>query len=183
VRRLLLVPALAALLGAAGPKCSGDAYTGTQTIACPRRDVFTGQPVDGGAPAIGVSVYLERRCGTLDCHGSSLRPMRLYGQHGLRHPAEQNFPGGVGTTLAELDANYGAVCNVEPEKMAQAVSDVGQSADQLLVYRKARNIEGHKGGEVIKEGSSADRCLLGWLRGDAPDSVTSNCEDAISRLE
>src|SRR6516225_3603181 len=34
----------------------------------------------------GVSSVFERNCGTLDCHGSDARAMRIYGQYGLRKP-------------------------------------------------------------------------------------------------
>ena len=76
---------LTAALGAAAlSSCSGDKYTGTDTYDCPSQAVFTGVPDDGGAAVTAVSEFMSRRCGTLDCHGNELRPMRLYGQYGLR---------------------------------------------------------------------------------------------------
>ncbi len=108
--------------------------------------------------------------------------MRLYGQYGLREPAESNVSGGAATTLAELKANYGAVCSVEPEKTSAAVDDNGQSAELLLVVQKARGNEAHKGGAVVKQGSAGDNCIAGGLRGDDPAMVASACQTAINGL-
>lgn len=171
--------AAAGLFGAAS--CVGDG--GTETLTCPTEAVFTGRWPDGGAEVgAAVSTYMERRCGTMDCHGAPSRPLRLYGQYGLREPVESNVSGGKPTTLAELKANYASVCNVEPEKTAQAVTDEGQSADQLLVVRKARGIEGHKGGAVVQRNSPGDRCILGWLSGADPAAVGEACAEAIGGL-
>ncbi|MFT3773215.1 MAG: hypothetical protein QM820_48165 [Minicystis sp.] len=176
----ILVAALSAI-GLALSSCVGDG--GTETFACPSQSVFTGVSPDGGTSAgASVSEYMARRCGTLDCHGSELRSMRLYGQYGLREPAESNVSGGKATTLAELKANYGSVCTIEPEKTANAVEDQGQSAELLLVVQKARGVEAHKGGAVVKQGSPGDNCIAGWLRGDPPSMVASACQAAIDGL-
>lgn len=168
-------------LGASG--CSGDEYTGTEVFVWPDKSAFTGIPVDGSGTLPAVSSYMERRCGTLDCHGSALIPMRLYGQFGRRHPDEMNFPGGLGTTAAELEANYGTVCSVEPEKTAEQAQNLGQTADTLLIVRKARGTEGHKGGTILKEGDAADKCILGWLRNNGLASVTEDCKKAIAQID
>lgn len=82
-----------------------------------------------GADFKPVSKVLERRCGTLDCHGSTYRPLKIYGQYGLRKPfASRTDPGapaadfdnyfsggGLETTLAELLDNYNSVLSLEPE--------------------------------------------------------------------
>jgi hypothetical protein len=126
---------------------------------------------------------MERRCGTLDCHGAATIPMRLYGQLGRRHPAEGNVPGGAVTTAAELEANYGTVCSIEPEKTAEQVADFGQKAEELLIVRKARGIEGHKGGPIVKEGDPGDQCIVGWLRGLKLEAIAGPCQQAIDRLD
>src|SRR6185503_17022392 len=123
--------------------------------------------------------FMERRCGTLDCHGSMFRPMRLYGRLGLRDPVEKNVTGGKATTPRELDENYASVCGLEPEKMSQVVADVGASADKLLLVAKARGVEGHQGGAVVKQGSAGDECLVIWLRGYKPDALAKACQKAI----
>ncbi|APR76472.1 Hypothetical protein A7982_01819 [Minicystis rosea] len=176
----LLVTAFSAV-GVFIASCVGDG--GTETFGCPSQAVFTGVSPDGGTPSgASVSEYMARRCGTLDCHGSELRSMRLYGQYGLREPAESNVSGGKVTTLAELKANYGSVCTVEPEKTSEAVDDEGQSAERLLVVLKARGEEGHKGGAVVKQGSPGDNCIAGWLRGDPSAEVAAACQAAINGL-
>jgi hypothetical protein len=179
---VLLLSAFSAVstLGFALTSCVGDG--GSQVFACPSQDVFIGRSPDGGPAGASVSEYMSRRCGTLDCHGSELRPMRLYGQYGLREPAEDNVSGGKPTTLAELKANYATVCSQEPEKTAKAVEDVGQSAEKLLVVQKARGAEAHKGGAVVKQNSPGDQCIAGWLRGDDPATVAAACQTAIDGL-
>lgn len=174
--------AVAALLALGVSGCSGDEYTGAEVFGCPDKAAFTGVAPSGDVvPA--VSSYMERRCGTLDCHGSALIPMRLYGQFGRRHPDETNVPGGFATTAAELEANYGTVCSVEPEKTAEQVQSLGQTADTLLIVRKARDVEGHKGGRLMIEGDPADRCILGWLRNNGLMSVTEDCKKAIQQID
>jgi hypothetical protein len=108
--------------------------------------------------------------------------MRLLGRFGLRDPAEKNVTGGVATTAAELDANYAAVCNVEPEQMNKAIEDFGQSAEKLLVLQKARGVEGHKGGAIVTQGTAGDDCILGWLRGDPLSTVGPRCQAALGGL-
>ena len=65
---------------------------------------------------------------------------------------------------------------------AQAVQDQGQSAELLLVVQKARGIEGHKGGAVVKQGSSGDECIAGWLKGDDTATVAAACQAAINKI-
>lgn len=179
----LALVAGAAIVSLSAASCSGDEYTKTQVYACPNKSAFTGVPAGGGATLPSVSAYMERRCGTLDCHGSFEIPMRLYGQLGRRHPTEGNIPGGALTTAAELDANYGTVCSVEPEQTAAQVADFGQKAEELLIVRKARGVEGHKGGTVVKEGDSADQCIVGWLRGLKLEDISPSCQQAIDKLD
>lgn len=170
IAALLGVSALLGSLVIAG--CRDD-LNGTVTNACPSETVFEAS----------VSPYMERRCGTLDCHGGIARPMRMFGRLGLRHPDEDNVPGGKATTKVELSANYTSVCGVEPEKMNDTVANLGNSADELLMIRKARGLEKHKGGKVVNEADHADNCMLGWLRGDKPDTVAAECAAAIAALQ
>jgi hypothetical protein len=177
-----LVGAILAAGAIAFAGCLGADATATKTFKCPRRESFTGEPADGGADLAGASAFMERRCGTLDCHGAVSRPMRLYGRYGLRDPSEKNVTGGAPTTPLELDENYASACNVEPEKMDQAAADFGQSAEKLLLLEKARGVEGHKGGTIVKQGDEGDNCLLGWLRGDPLAAVAPHCQKAIDQL-
>lgn len=142
-------------------------------IACPSRDAYVTH----------VSEVMERRCGTLDCHGSDFRPMRLLGRDGLRHPNEGNRTGEGVTTNGEKSSNYYAVCAIEPEKIAKVAADPGGNAvNTLLLVRKGRGQEGHKGGKVFDPWDDADRCVVGWLRGDAEENISKACAAALARL-
>ncbi|MEZ4297845.1 MAG: hypothetical protein R3B70_23010 [Polyangiaceae bacterium] len=61
--------------------CLGDTANATVTTACVPFD-----PLDSDDAFVSVSEVLERRCATLDCHGAIARPLRLYGNAGLRRP-------------------------------------------------------------------------------------------------
>jgi len=119
----------------------------------------------------------------LDCHGSLFRPMRLYGETGLRHIAEVNYSGGVATTAVELQANYVSICSVEPEKTDQVARDPGgQAVNRMLLVQKARGQEGHKGGQVFNAFDDSDLCVVGWLRGDNEIAVAEACQKALAKL-
>lgn len=110
-----------------------------------------------------VAPMLVRRCGTIDCHGSSLRNFRLYGYGGQRLAAADrpDFPALIQPD--ELRFDYDAVIGIEPEIMREVVQANGAGADRLTLVRKGRNDEDHKGGQRIKPGDPADTCLLTWL--------------------
>jgi hypothetical protein len=180
---LISVTALSAVIGLASPGCLGDEATATEDFACPNKSAFTGIPAEGGTAMVGVSAFIERRCGTVDCHGAAHRWMRIHGQLGRRLPGEGNVSGGAPTTAAELDANYSSVCGLEPEKTAEQVDTFGQSAEELLIVRKARGIEGHKGGQIVKEGDPGDQCIVGWLRSVPLADLAPLCQQAISNID
>jgi hypothetical protein len=111
-----------------------------------------------------VSDLLDHRCGSLDCHGSVGRNLRLVGHEGLRlDPAD--VPGGSDTTAAELAANFASVVGLEPELMAAVFADGGARPERLTLVRKARGTENHKGGALIVVGDDQDLCLTSWLAG------------------
>jgi hypothetical protein len=170
-----LVLSMAVLIGGALAGACIDDPNARPELLCPSRESFSKF----------VSPLMERRCGMLDCHGNDQRPMRLYGELGLRilDPNDLNRTGGDSTTGLELDANYRAVCGVEPEAVHQVTLDPGgQSVNKLLLVRKARGTEGHKGGKVFEPFDDADLCVVGWLRGDNPRSIRSSCQKALERL-
>jgi hypothetical protein len=163
---------LAALASVSLSGCRDD-LTENITVVCPDRRLYVQY----------VSEVMEKRCGTLDCHGSDYRPMRMFGRFGLRHPVEGNRTGEASTTDFEKSANYFALCAIEPEKIAKVVDDPGGNAvNTLLVVRKARGQEGHKGGRVFDAWDDSDRCVVGWLRGDAEQSVRDACAAAVAKL-
>jgi hypothetical protein len=174
MRRAKLALLLGALAGGAAVTSScDDSLNARDEYLCPDKAVYTTH----------VSELMERRCGTLDCHGNSFRPMRLYGELSLRHQQEDNVTGGNATTDREKDANYLTVCSIEPERLSEVASDPGgQSVNQLLLVRKARGTEGHKGGKVFNAFDDADLCVVGWLRGDSDKSVAQACAKALEKL-
>ncbi len=148
----------------------------SKPLYCPDPELF----------AEAVSPYLEKRCGTLDCHGSQQRPLRFYGQLGLRHITELNVSGGEPTTEAELADNYLSTCGLEPEKMQEAVTDLGASADQLKLIAKPRGQMDHKGGQVVVEGDPGDRCISGWVGQISEEDaarVRTECKAALDRIK
>ncbi len=147
-----VVGALALSVAAMSSACSD--LGGTVTNVCASQEIFEQS----------VSPFVERRCGTLDCHGGIARPMRIFGRLGLRHPDEDNVSGGAATTALERAANYTSVCGVDAEKMNESVQNLGNTAEKLLIVTKARGLEKHKGGKVVNENDPGDLCILSWLR-------------------
>jgi hypothetical protein len=165
--KLALAPViLAAPLVAA---CAGYNPDATTTVTGPAFGA-------DGADFRPISAVVERRCGTLDCHGQTGRPLRIYGQYGLRSPAGDGdaggyYPGGLDpTTVVELTSNFQSMCGLEPEKLNLVVA--GRAApDTLTLVRKPRLAEKHKGGLVWNQGDDGDVCLVNWLTGVADTSA------------
>lgn len=119
----------------------------------------------GSFRTAGVSLVFERRCGSLDCHGSTARNMRIYSSQGLRLPNDAGLKTGAGdTTLDEITANYQSILTLEPEA-TNAVIDGGDPY-KLLVLKKPLELEKHKGGPSIRKGDDAERCLVSWFKED-----------------
>lgn len=167
-----LIPLLA-LLGVAG--CSGVDDTLVSTLSC--GDFASFQPV---------SDVLERRCGTIDCHGTFSRPLRLYGPYGQRRVEDESavaegiimdfgkyYPGGSAaepTTSRELLDNYRSVCGLEPELMTRVIT-LQAMPEELTLIRKMRLAEKHKGGQIFNPGRDGDVCIMTWLtQASAPDA-------------
>jgi hypothetical protein len=116
-----------------------------------------------------VAQLLDVRCGTLNCHGTIGRNLRLYGSAGLRW-SPTDFPlQPVCITNDELDQDYASVIGLEPETMSAVVAAGGQDAERLTMVRKANGDEAHKGGAIWAKGDDSDTCLLSWLAG-TPDA-------------
>jgi hypothetical protein len=110
-----------------------------------------------------VAEVLVRRCGTLDCHGSSARNLRLYGDEGLRLSAEDRPQTPACTSADEVAQDYASVVGLEPEVLGAVVADGGAHPERLTIVRKARGSEDHKGGAPFLAGDAGDRCLTSWL--------------------
>ncbi len=124
-----------------------------------------------------VADLLVKRCGTLDCHGSVYRNLRVYGSLGLRlSPDDRPISKGQ-TTPAEYQNDFDSVVGLEPEIMTTVVTEGGASPDRLTFVRKARGTEHHKGGSLMQEGDAEDRCITSWLAGSTD---VADCQSAVA---
>ncbi len=124
-----------------------------------------------------VAQMLGVRCGTIDCHGTPWRNLRIYSSGGLRYaPDAQPFVPPCDTP-DEVAQTYLSVVGLEPEATSQVAS--GGDPGQLTLVRKPRGTEAHKGGQLWTQGDDADTCLVGWLAG-APD--TQACARAMAAV-
>jgi len=160
VRRILSLAFLSSLvIGASLVACSGP-DKGTL-----ERKVST-RASPGSFRGAGVSTVLEKRCGSLDCHGAIGRNLRIYSANGLRLPNDAGLKSGAGdTTIDEITANYQSIMTLEPEIMNSVVAD-GLDPEQLLVLKKPLELEKHKGGAAIRKSDDAERCIVSWLQED-----------------
>lgn len=153
---------------AALPACSGvPAADGTVVVTAPSfEDYSTSKPTsDASLAPAAVGNMLENRCGTLDCHGSGGRNLRLYGHVGMRLG---NGVSGVDVdTIDELRASYDSVVGLEPEILSAVVAEGGARPERLTLVRKARGTEHHKGGTIFAAGDARDVCFTSWLAGNA----------------
>jgi hypothetical protein len=150
-------------------------------VACTTPQI--GERVDPGVAPSGtqfkpVAQVLLERCGSLDCHGSRYRNMRLWG-FGAPRLDPVNQPDAPDTTQDEADHDYDAIVSLEPDIVRSVVSSGGKSPDRLTFVRKARGHEAHKGGQPITVGDPADMCILSWLAGSVDEKV---CTSAVPRL-
>lgn len=145
----------------------------TSPLALPDKDQFITQ---------GVGVFMEKRCGSLDCHGQIGRPLRIFSSNGLR---KNDGPNGArdtsGTTAEEQSANYYSVVGLEPEQIS--VSRVSEGVyDDFLLLKKPLSLEGggvrHKGGPVLRSTDSGFDCLISWISGAANKA---KCEDGATQ--
>lgn len=113
-----------------------------------------------------VDPYLQRRCGTLDCHGQPGRAYRLYGFTGFRlYNLDAGLVSGQQpTTPEEVVANYQAAIALEPEEMSRLIATQGAEPNKLILIRKALKLERHKGGPAMSEDDVGYRCVVAWLR-------------------
>jgi hypothetical protein len=115
-----------------------------------------------------VSDAMVYQCGTLDCHGNAFRNLRLYGYGGLRLSGRPD-QGAPLRVRAEVDANYDAIVGLEPESFVMVIAESGREPERLTLVAKARALQNHKGGPVMKPGDAIDDCITSWLRGNVAD--------------
>ncbi|HVU02780.1 MAG TPA: hypothetical protein VHE30_13565 [Polyangiaceae bacterium] len=157
-RRTLSVAALL-VAGALVAGCEQYDGNSTTTVAVPPRETF--------AP---VAALLESHCGTLDCHGSPARNLRIYGVNGLRANGN-SVTGSPDTTEEEVDRTYESLVSVDPEHLGAVFAESGRDPERWLVIRKSRGTELHTGGTPLPAGEPGDRCLTGWIAGGTDGGV------------
>ncbi|MFO0739799.1 MAG: hypothetical protein U0270_28125 [Labilithrix sp.] len=120
-----------------------------------------------------VSSVLEPNCGTLDCHGSSARNLRIYGKRGLRADGRTSVGDGD-TTPEEIHETFRSIVSLEPERLSEVFTRRGEGVERWLVVSKARGRERHIGGIRLPEGSAGDRCLVTWASGSVDASACTS---------
>jgi hypothetical protein len=159
----------AVVVGALGACVSTPDVKATFTVTAPD---YTGFAGDGTSNNAGVHAFLERRCGTLDCHGQVGRAFRVYSAGGLRLANDAGLVSGTGsTTPDEIFANYESLTGLQPEQL-EAVVQGRDVPTSLLIVAKPLALQTHKGGPVLAVADSGDHCLEGWLLGSNTEYVS-----------
>lgn len=129
----------------------------------------------------GVSTFMERRCGALDCHGQPGRPLRIYSEWGLRLAANTDGTRDKRpTTPEEQLANYRSVVGLEPENLEACYRTKGEDKKNFQLLLKPLSIENdgirHKGGPVLRPSANDPgwQCLYGWVSGDVNKAECAN---------
>ena len=161
-------PAPAVILGVSMLVALGALVTGSTSCASKpdsRRFTEILQP-DYPTYRANVDAYLQRRCGTLDCHGQPGRAYRIYGFAGFRlYNSDAGLVSGQQpTTEDEVRANYQAAVALEPEEMSRLIATQGADPNKLMLLRKPLKIERHKGGPAMAEDDAVYKCVVAWLR-------------------
>jgi hypothetical protein len=152
--------------------------TAATTLLTPDFGEFAGSTTDASTDP-GVHTYLEKRCGTLDCHGQVGRPFRLFSQDGLRAADAGLISGVQPDTPSEVYSNYLSAVGLQPEEMSQVVAGDAPPTDLLLV-QKPTGMVTHKGGTVIAVGDPAYNCLVDWLSSNSPPTSAQRQTDATA---
>jgi hypothetical protein len=164
VRGLLALSSLVAVAACSSP--ASDARYSQQAL--PDRASFS-----------PVAQLLVVRCGSLLCHGTPARNLRLYGSAGLRWSSGDRPLVPVCDTQAEVDQDYESVVGLEPETMSAVVAAGGLNPERLTLVRKARGTEAHKGGQIWTQGDDSDTCLTSWLAANADPSACARGMAAV----
>jgi hypothetical protein len=124
-----------------------------------------------------VAAMFVQACGSLDCHGTVARNLRLYGDTSLRWSPLDVPSTLIPTTPNEVSADFASVVGLEPELTSQVVASGGANPERLTLVRKARGTESHAGGAVVVPGDARDVCMTSWLAGK---SDASACATALN---
>lgn len=157
---------LVACVALFGVGCITESDEGSSDLACPSDEDWP-----------QVSQVVEKRCGTLDCHGDPSRPLRIYGRTGPRLDPAMVIGGDQATTPEELAANRLSVCGLEPERMDAVVAGE-EDLLTLSVVRKPILDEAHKGGRVFLQTSPGFVCFSSWIEGQTD---LEECEKELAK--
>jgi hypothetical protein len=151
------------------------------------------RPDDGSTPELvvadldlptytsAVHPVLERRCGSIDCHGQLPRGLRVYGELGMRLPNTRGLAPGLGaTTPEEARATYESILGLEPEKTNALAARSPRSLDDaydLTFLSKPLELERHRPGRSLAKGQPAEQCITSWLIGKVDRAL---CEAAVN---
>ncbi len=129
-----------------------------------------------------VQPVVERRCGSLDCHGQLPRGLRVYGRYAMRLPNGAGLSPGIGdTTPDEAHATYASIVGLQPEKTNELLQKANRTPDdayQLIFLTKATAIERHRPGPSLQKGEPAEQCLVTWLVGHVDQQL---CQEAVAK--
>ena len=141
----------------------------------PANTRYVATPPPNDASFRGVAQVLVHHCGSLDCHGTPQRNLRIYGNEGLRlkaadvpfsrQDASSDDAGVQGTSDDEVKEDYQSTIALEPELISAVFAEGGARPERLTLVRKARGQEAHKGDAPIHQGDDADTCITSWLAG------------------
>lgn len=191
VSSMIVRPALTAGIAVLFSGCAEVAKDDRRAVVLPSFESFG-----------SVSAPLEGHCGSLDCHGTGARNLRLYGWSGERLPPGADGAGDAGvpvvdplataaptaappltlpefvpggdaeTTDEERWFNYLSVVSLQPE--ATSVVFIEKSdVGKLLLLSKGRGTEHHKGGSAMRAGDNLDLCVQSWLHGQVDEDACS----------
>ena len=151
-----------ALLVSLGGMIAATAAVVASGCSSPNPDVRVNPGALDRAGFAEVAPVLNRRCGSVDCHGTPRRNLRIYGYGGMR-AAPTDTPDFPATTPDEIERDFQSIMALEPEAMAKFIAEGRHDPRDLTFYMKPRNAQSHKGGERIVAGDNADLCILTWL--------------------
>jgi hypothetical protein len=126
-----------------------------------------------------VAQLLVVRCGSLDCHGTPARNLRLYGSAGLRWSPGDSPLLPPCDTETEVDEDYESVVGLEPETLSAVVAAGGTNPERLTMVRMARGTESHKGGQIWTQGDDSDTCLTSWLARNADSDACGRAMESV----
>jgi hypothetical protein len=118
---------------------------------------------------------LAYRCGSLDCHGTSARNMRIYGFGALRSgsSAAGFDPLTSETSDEEVSLTYRSLVALEPDVMKTVVAEK-TGVERLTLVRKGQGSDNHKGGNRMTSDGPMNSCLTSWLQGKTDTAACAN---------